>query len=420
MMNFIKIFNENLNTIKSISTNLYTNIKDLYARQQKKGAASFIELSGIEPIRPDFSDDFQDKSMIATEDGVIRDKCGYTLAYKILPIKFKTDYYTASSHQMQIPNGHAIPGSRFSNIFTDDIGFWGYVVDDGISVDTSFQLDLYEESSINKVQLSTLNDVAINLYIKNSSVSEWQYIGESGGREHSWTFLKSNATALRFDAVTAYLGIYHVQCGLATHVAEGMLRSKWFTFNELHKLIIEHESDMPVGTTLTFDCYLQHPAQTDVLPSGYIPIPDTIEELFDDVGYEQNGEVIPSIVVRYDEGWIADINGTDYPLPSGLYPPPADDMDCWTFTYHDDNFYVTDNNDVEHVVDHGYVPIPPPNVTGWNNVFCNNCFFQAVHGGIGGGAPITVYNESDNISMIGAVQDELNEKDCDYAEELIK
>lgn len=312
MSEFIDIFNEKLDNIKLGINKVYEKTKEQYSKQKNKSFTSYMELTHVYPKRKNYEDDFQDMTKIESEDSVIFDPDGYTLAYKVEDKKFKKDYYTKKIYPLTMIGGAVIPGSDFSDIFKNNIGFWGYQASN--KTKAFFSLDFAEKEEINKVYLKSNNSMDITLYIKEDFNKDWVEIGTRSGARHVWNFTPIDCVSLKFISNTNLFSVSRLQAGLARYNKNGALVSNYYEIQNLYRLKFETNDDIPENTDLDFfirvsgqpDLYLiedetiitggvDWDINTDdnILPSGYIEDSLTVK-----VGYNQW-----EIIDTYDWKW---------------------------------------------------------------------------------------------------------------------
>lgn len=314
MSELVDLFNEKLDNIKTTINFLYDKSKEQYSKQKNKSFASFIELSHVFPKREDYTDDFQDVTKIESENSLLIDPDGYTLAYNVDDIKFKDSYYSKVVYPLTMVNGVVIPGSNFSDIFQNNIGFWGYQADDPTY--SFFSVDLKEKSTINKVYLETNNSIEVTLYIREDFEKDWIEIGTRSGTNHSWNFTPINCVAMKFIAYTNLFSVSRLRTGYSKYNKSGVLVSQWYEMENLYKIKLDTDKDVPENTNIDFFIRVSgqpdlYPIEEEIeitggvewhteapssgkLPSGYIDGSLTVK-----TGYEQW-----DVIDTYDWKWL--------------------------------------------------------------------------------------------------------------------
>jgi len=262
MANIVEFFNSSLDKIKILIEYLFEKSKIQYLKQLNKSMTSYMELTNIYPKRGDYEDDFQDLTRVDTEDNIVLDRDGYNLMYKIDIKKFKSDNYEKINYPMVMLNGKTIPGSKFCDIFNDNIGFWGYYCND--SVNSYFTIDLEIKSNINKIHLATNNHMNVTLYMKEDYDTDWVEIGTRSGNKHVWNFKPQDCISLKFESNTNLFSVSRLEVGLAKYQKNGELLTSYYTIKDLYKLKLITDSDIPDNTGLDF--YINVSGQLDEYP----------------------------------------------------------------------------------------------------------------------------------------------------------
>ncbi len=259
-MSFIDLFNEKLEGLQSLITNVYDTTKKQYINQKEKSFTSYMEMTNVYPKRKDYEDDFQDMTKVESEENLTLDRDGYALAYKVKNIRFKDEYYVRSVYPLTMLDGAVIPGSKFADIFSYNIGFWGYQS----TQDTNayFSLDLKSKSEINKVYLNTNNSLDVTLYIKEDFNKEWVELGMRSGTEHMWNFTSINCVSIKFVSYTSLFSVAKLQAGLASYNKSGILVSELYQIQDLYRLKLDVDEDIPENTDIDF--YIRVSGQPDV------------------------------------------------------------------------------------------------------------------------------------------------------------
>ena len=325
----VSLFNTKLAWIKSMIRTLFDDTKTQYLKQLSKSFASYIELRHVYPKRNDYADDFQDLVRVDVEDNLVLDRDGYNLGCRIDEKKFKSDSYTMDTYPMIMVGGQVIPGSKFSAIFNEGIGFWGYQCD--VATDAYFTIDFETKEEINKVFLSTNNTVSIDLYIKEDYDKEWVKIGMRNGLNHVWNFKPQDCVSLKFQSNTMLFAVARLQAGLASYQQSGTLESEYYTMSDLYKLRLTTDAHIPENTMIDFYIGVsgqitEYPITNDTIitgsvlwqtASGTLPVYELPSSYIDDslsvrVGYNEW-----DVVETYDWAWTV-VPSTDMVVSSGI------------------------------------------------------------------------------------------------------
>ena len=238
--------NKSLDGVKTFIDTLFQETKNQYLSQMEKSIASHLEINNVAPAEVSFGDHFYDNSRISELENVFYDHVGFSLDYIIKEVKFDKDLYTSENYYMNMPGGSPIPGSVFSDIFTEQFGFWGYYSQTPSL--GSFEIDMEKESLINKVYLKTNNKLNVTLYIKESHEKEWVKIDENYGTAHLWNFVPKTCISLKFESMTNLFAIYSLRAGLAKYNKTGHIISKPFEIKDLNILKLTCDENAPSNT----------------------------------------------------------------------------------------------------------------------------------------------------------------------------
>ena len=326
-MTLLELLNTNFDKIKTSISNLYDLTKTQYLKQLNKAMTSYMELTHVFPKRSDYEDNFQDLSRVQSANDLILDYDGFTLSYKISNvIRFKSDLYTRGSYPMMMTDSKIIPGSVFSSIFNDGIGFWGYYSDYTYS-DANFILDLNEISNVNKVYIRTNNEIIVDLYIKEDYNKEWVYVGPSGGLNHVWSFNTKTCVSIKLQANTNLFSVAFVQAGLAAYKTTGTFISTQYEIDNLYNVHCSVDQSKPEGSNIEY--YIGVSGQSTDYPiqsNGETIISGGVEWVISNTGILPEHYIDGSLTVRtgykqwlevseYDKVW-NDVN--IYPDASGI------------------------------------------------------------------------------------------------------
>lgn len=250
MSAFTDSFNSRLSRIKLLVNKLYSDTKEQYMKQLSKSFASYIELKNVYPKRAAYADDFQDMSRVQVQDNILCDRDGMVLQYTAQNVKFSPTLYTMDTYAMTMNEGQIIPGSRFYDIFEENIGFWGYTAKN-IS-DVSFTIPFSAPSEINKIYLNTNNPLTVALYIKEDYDRDWVQMGERNGTKHVWNFENRNVAEIKFSSKTDLFSVSHVQAGLVKYQRQGTFESEYYSITDLNTIKFTADTDVPPNTSLDF------------------------------------------------------------------------------------------------------------------------------------------------------------------------
>ncbi len=215
-------------------------------------------------------------------------------------------------------NGEIIPGSKFSDVFNDGIGFWGYQSSE--KTNSYFSIDLNERVRINKVFLGTNNFISVDLYIKENHDKEWIKIDTREGIKHVWNFYPQYCVSLKFESNTDLFSVTKIQAGLASYQKNGVLETEYYTVRDLYRLKLTANAEVPENTGIDFGILIENQTEeypisddvlitggviwheasgilpTGILPSGYVEDSLTVKS-----GYNE-WETIDT----YDYTWVAE------------------------------------------------------------------------------------------------------------------
>lgn len=240
----VDLLNDNITSLKKNIDNLYTLSKNLYLRQFNKEFTTYLELNSLNNDESIF-ENFKTFNNVSEKEGVVYDNDGFNLKYLIKPVKFQTSYYTSTDGSITMKNSEIIPGSAFYYIFDKNRGFWGY--QSKTIENFSINLNLNVDSYINKIRVNTFNDVILNCYITLSNGNELE-LGERTGKEHSWNFDIQSVVSMRLTGTSNLISINYVDIGLATYMTNGYIISDYIEIENLYKLKLDMNSDIPYNT----------------------------------------------------------------------------------------------------------------------------------------------------------------------------
>ena len=249
-MKHLDKFNEYFKEIQRLLTNLYYDALRNTSRGDMNAAASYNEYIKSNKKLTDIEDQFRDFSRIEEIDNVIYNSNEFCLNFKITPIDFLDEYKNKEIFHMVMNQGAPIPGSSFHNIFKDDVLYWGYQADK--ASDAYFEIKLKNQSNINKVFISTTNEIKVKLLIKPDYESDFIEFGTREGRDHVWNFLPSDAVMLRFEANSNVFGVRYLNAGHAKYRQSGKIVSKPYDITGIHKIQIIKDQEILSGTNIKF------------------------------------------------------------------------------------------------------------------------------------------------------------------------
>lgn len=318
MSQFITLFNDYLAKVKPVIVDLFETTKSQLLKETSKSMTSYMELTNVFPKRDTMEDDFQDLSKVELDENMIIDKDGYTLGYTIDEVAFEDSVYTTNTYSMVMNNGEIIPGSKFSNIFNDSIGFWGYQSD--MVTQAYFSINLKSKSTINKVYLETNNFMPVTLFIKEDFDTEWIEIGIRNDNHHMWNFAPLSCVALRFQSDTSLFSVSRLKVGMAKYKRFGTFLSKAYDVDDLYRLKLIADQDVPNNTNISYSILVsgqveEYPIIDESIISGGVvwhTASGTIDELTLPSGYIDDSLNIKvgyrtwDIVDEYDYSWITE------------------------------------------------------------------------------------------------------------------
>ena len=321
-------YNPYLEQLKSMTEYLYESALVNEDKQEKRAAASYREMISIKEAQEDLQDNFQDFSKLESQLDVVRYGKEFSLGFKAIEREFLAEYYSKKVYPMAMTNGYPIPGSLFNEIFNDNTKYWGFVSDE-ISL-SSFELRLQEKQAANKIYLSTTHDITVKAYAKSNFDDDYVYLGERSGIDHVWNFWPTNVVSVKFESDTNAFAVRYVSVALCQYRTHGTITTESFDIDDLYKLRLEVDSDVPSGTSLEFYGVLNNnrfklsqtdvniitggvewleypPAYTTLTGSGVIPYPS---------GYpfypDPSGTVLPTPSTILPSGYLL--------VPSGIMP----------------------------------------------------------------------------------------------------
>ncbi len=325
-MTFTEDFNTSINELKTTIEELHTRSKEQVTSFIQKSGSSYTELLNILKRDTLLEDTFVDGSKIAEIDQLSYDRDGWTNSFVTTEVPFLNEYYTSTTYPMVMDGGRIIPGSDFSKLFLDREGFWGYMKDDDISTPSEFSLTFKLKNnqpvSANRIYLRTNNILDVECFYRPDFGEEWVSLGSRGGRHHVWT-APFVGVEIKFSTTTTMFAISFVAVCEAIFAKSGSFTSTYYTVDDLRKLRIDVDADIPAGTNIRKFINITNTIPNTVPDSGWIEwngddviTLSTIETLAPvESGYIiPSGYVQDSIVLRKGYREWDNVTEVDYPL----------------------------------------------------------------------------------------------------------